>query len=376
MRYLAFLIILCFFISCQRKDKAHAGGDLLYSVDTVIINSKGRLLDLDLGILKSDLNDEENSIFLYNKFDHSIDEVNLDDLEVVNNYSFDAEGPDGTGEHIYDIYLLKNDLFFIKSNNESAVFDRNGDLLKKIDWVNSIDENGLMYGLIPNYEIAIGSNGFKVFGLTYDNYNRDVYFDVLSVQDNSVVRYDIDSVKSYHNFVLKIDDPENYIFLDPVVFSKFENDFIIVSHQFSNEIYLFNSEGEYVQTVNYDTKLTPKRVKDLNGISMGSFEQLQKEYQHFLEQVRFGPPVWDRVKKRYFRLSAIRIFRDRQAEDSLLPEIKEVKVYLSVFDADFNLISEAAIPELYGYGKYFAKDGKLWVFQNLSDELGFIVIDV
>jgi hypothetical protein len=27
------------------------------------------------------------------------------------------------------------------------------------------------------------------------------------------------------------------------------------------------------------------------------------------------------------------------------------------------------------FGKYFAKDGKLWVFQNFSDELGFIVVD-
>ena len=26
--------------------------------------------------------------------------------------------------------------------------------------------------------------------------------------------------------------------------------------------------------------------------------------------------------------------------------------------------------------KYFAKDGKLWVCQNFSDELGFVVIDI
>lgn len=69
-------------------------------MDTVIIDSKGRLLDLDHYILKSDLDDEESSIFLFNRFDHSIDEESLDDLEVVTNYSFEAEGSVG--------YLLGN----------------------------------------------------------------------------------------------------------------------------------------------------------------------------------------------------------------------------------------------------------------------------
>jgi len=77
------------------------------------------------------------------------------------------------------------------------------------------------------------------------------------------------------------------------------------------------------------------------------------------------------------RLSAIRIFEDRKSDDSMLPEIKQVKVYLSVFDAEFNLISESPIAELNTeFVKYFAKDGKLWVYQNFSDELGFIVIDI
>jgi len=376
MRYLTLLVIICISLSCQRKNNDQGSDDFLYSVDTVIIDPKGRLLDLTRYIEISDLNAEESSIFLYNKFDHSIDEVNLYNLEVTNNYRFDAEGPNGTGEHVNYLHVLMDDSFFIKSFGESAIFNKNGRLINRIDWENSIDSNGQLYGQIPRNEVAISSGNLKVFGLSYDNKNRDVFLDVFSIKENTVKRFDIDSEKSYHNFVLTIDDPQSDTFLDPLVHLKSENNFIIISHEFSNEIILFNSEGEYVKNVNYDNNLTPKRVKDLNGISMGSFEQLQKEYQHFLEQVRFGPPVWDRVKKRYLRLSVVTIFHERRPEDSFLPEIEEVNVYLSVFDADFNLISEAAIPELYGYGKYFAKDGKLWVFQNLSDELGFIVIDV
>ncbi|GGZ39010.1 hypothetical protein GCM10007049_35400 [Echinicola pacifica] len=375
MRFL-FLLILSISMSCQNRKGEVLYDDLSYLIDTVIINSKGRLLDLDLDILKSDLNEEKSSIFLYNKFDHSIDEINLDDLEVVSNYSFEAEGPNGTGEYIYDIYFLENASLFIKSSTGSSVFNINGELLEKIDWVNALGLDSLAYGQIPTYEVAIGSSDLKVFGLTYDQSNSSVYFDVLSVQDNSVARYDIDTEKSYHDFVLKIDDP--YSFLDPRVYNMSENDYIIVSHQFSSEIYLFNSAGKPVRTINYSPKLTSSRVRDFNFKSLSTYGQLQDEYQKLLEQVRFGPLVWDDVKKRYFRLSATRIFSNiRKEEDAFLPEIKETKVFLSVFDADFNLISELNVPELRSENvKYFAKDGKLWVFQNLLDELGFIVLDI
>ncbi|WP_157966159.1 hypothetical protein [Cognataquiflexum aquatile] len=57
--------------------------------------------------------------------------------------------------------------------------------------------------------------------------------------------------------------------------------------------------------------------------------------------------------------------------------MKQTTIFLSVFDSDFNLISEKEIKELTDNRfKYFAKDGRLWVAHNFSDELGFIVIDI
>ncbi|HSI74268.1 MAG TPA: hypothetical protein VK957_00165 [Lunatimonas sp.] len=87
-------------------------------------------------------------------------------------------------------------------------------------------------------------------------------------------------------------------------------------------------------------------------------------------------PVWDREKQRYLRISAKRVFSDIREEGAFLPEIKEVIVCLSVFDDEFNLMSETVIPELNtDFVKYFAKDGKLWVYENFSDELGFLVFE-
>jgi len=369
---LFFIISACITFSCYNRENFHQTENALYTADTVMIDTKGRLLDLSAYLFSSDIDDKEIFLYLYNKFDHSIDVIDLDELVVDKNYPFEAGGPDGTGAHINFVHLLEDSLIFIKSYGQSAVYYKQGGVHKKLDWSNANDTKDVTYEKIPRNEIAIGSSDLKVFGLNYDQLNRNVSLGVLSANDNTVERFDIDVEKSYHQFVLAM----NHSYLDPLVHLRSENDFILVSHQFSNEIFLFDATGKPVQTVHYEPKLTPKKARDLNGIKISTDDQLLKEYQTLLEQVRYGPPVWDKVKKRYMRLSAVRSFTDTHSNDSWLPDLKEIRVFISVFDADFNLISELQVPELTSeFVKYFAKDGKLWVYRNFEDELGFIVID-
>ncbi|MBT0812886.1 hypothetical protein KIH41_16485 [Litoribacter ruber] len=56
----------------------------------------------------------------------------------------------------------------------------------------------------------------------------------------------------------------------------------------------------------------------------------------------------------------------------------ESKIYLTVFDENFELIGETPIPELspVSLSKYFVKDGVLWVYINVEDEMGFVRITV
>lgn len=130
-----------------------------------------------------------------------------------------------------------------------------------------------------------------------------------------------------------------------------------------------------MKKVFYEPTLTPKSVKQVDKKGIVSVDILQNTYQGFLEQVKFSPPVWDQVNKRYLRLSAQRVYSDIKQENSFLPQTKETKVFLTVFDEDFNLISEGEVPEFNSESvKYFAKDGKLWYFTNVDDELGFIVL--
>ncbi|WP_232826710.1 DUF4221 family protein [Cognataquiflexum aquatile] len=375
MKYLKIFAILWISISCTKGKLENEYQSLNYSLDTVRINSNGKNLDLTRFLAISDLDNERNSIFSYNEFDHSVDELDLNTLSFAKKYSFEKEGPNGTGEYFYTFNVMKDCRFFIMSYEKSSIFDCNGSLKQGLDWINSKDLGGAIYGEIPRNQVFVESNELKVFGLGYDNIEKEVYLDMLSIEDDTFKRFNLNSKKSYADLILAIENTS--IFIDPEVYLKYENNTIIVSYEFSNEIVLFDPKEDFLKFIDYNPKKTPKIVKSMNGINIASREQMQKEFQSFLEQVKYYPPVWDSLNKQYLRLSSTRVFHEIDNDLALVPKTKEIKNYLSVFDAEFNLINELEIPDLsYTQGLYFAKNGSLWVFINLDDEMGFVRINL
>ena len=165
----------------------------------------------------------------------------------------------------------------------------------------------------------------------------------------------------------------------PRVFIGSQHDRIIVSHEFSNDFYVYSPETDLLQTVSYFPSLTPNMVTvAAEGDLINSIDDRILALESYLGQISFGQLVWDTQTRKYYRLSFSSKFNDKKREKRLLHETVSVKVFLSVFDEQFNFLSEFAIPELkiLSPSKYFAKDGKLWVYQNFSDELGFVRVGI
>ncbi|RZS95814.1 DUF4221 family protein [Cecembia calidifontis] len=378
MRNTMLLLLSTVLICCKQGPKDQISRVQNYNAETVTIDSKGKLLDLGYYLLISDVNLNGEILYLYNSYEHSIDEIDLRKLAFNKSYILEKEGPNGTGEFVNKLNLVDQNIFFLQSFGNSILMDKKGNLIQRVNWNFAIDSSGLPFENTPLIEIAVGTENIKVFGLSFDYSSRQVFLNVLDVGNNRVSQFDIEQENSYGNFVLAIDDPAAYTYLDPIVYIGEENELVIVSHQFSNELFLFDNKGNFIRKVNYQPKLTQKKAERHLLKPLSTHSELGKTYQSLLEQVIFGPPVWDNVNKRYLRLSAQRSFSDKKSKDnSLLPDIKEVKVFLSLFDQNFNLTSELLIEELTTeYVKYFIQGGKLWVFQNIDDELGFIVIDI
>jgi len=374
MKNYLYLIGSILLFSCNRSSIDPSFESIKYTIDTVLINSKNKTIDLSNKILISDLGIGASSLFIYNSFDHSIDEIILDSLVLGAKILLLKEGPNGTGDNVSNIKILKDGSWFIKSSTNSGIFDMFGKLKKKIDWENATDSIGKKINIIPKTAVMIEN---KLFGISYNQENKEIFLDVFDTLENSISRFNLDINNSYSGYVLEINDKNSYSFLDPMVHISIADSIVLISHEFSSDLILYNTILGTIETIEYFPKLTPNRAKDVLGIQINSSEMLGKEYQDFLEQIRFSSPVWDNRKQVFYRLSAIRRFSDIKKQDEFISEILMTNVYLTVFDLQFNIISELEIAELSSEtGKYFVKNGKLWIYQNFNDELGFIVIDV
>ena len=106
MKYFTFLIITGISLSCQRKNIELDNHGILYSVDTVSIDAKGQFMYLEYDLHQSDYCLQDGFLYNYNGFDHSIEKIDLDRLELVEKFPLQKEGPDGTGSHIFNWRLL------------------------------------------------------------------------------------------------------------------------------------------------------------------------------------------------------------------------------------------------------------------------------
>nr|MBI1231670.1 DUF4221 domain-containing protein [Cytophagales bacterium] len=290
--------------------------------------------------------------------------------------SLQKEGPDGTGSAVFNLTSKGNGNLFLASELGAAIFNIEGKLIKKFDFKKIPRAAGGITDV--EYVQQIVANPFfenLAFALVVNQLTNRMILKKLNTIDGIISSYEIDPEGNYKKYTLG-DLTTSYRW-DPKVFIGSQQDKIIVSHEYSNDFYVYSPESEDLQQVIYSSIHTPSTVTiTTEGDFDNSIDDRRKALQLYREQVSFGPLVWDPQNKRYYRLSSSSTFGEERQERKLLNETINVDVYLTVFDQEFNLISEMPLREFNNksFAKYFVKDGILWVFENKDDEMGFVRI--
>ena len=368
------MILIIFTLACGKKEGKSVEISFIYEVDTVLIDSKSNILYLERGLGISDYNPNEGILYNFNRFDHSIEKIDLNSLELVEKVFFEKEGPNGIPSYVGNIKIVNSESVFLADNSKSGLFGLDeGDLINKFDWKDAVSDKETHWGqtLIPTFDHLL-------FSLVKKRPDETISLKLLNTKFGLTSDFDVDPNNNYKSFTLKISDPANFTMLDPLIFVFAENEKVFVTHEFSNEIHVYHPDADSLQSIFYQSAITPSKVvtqeKDQN---LSHFNELQQSYQAYLEQAKFGVLVWDELNKRYYRLSSYMQFADTRKEGALLSDILKSNVVLSIFDEDLQLIREMLVPELVSERvKFFVKDGSLWVFKNIDDELGFVRISL
>ena len=147
---------------------------------------------------------------------------------------------------------------------------------------------------------------------------------------------------------------------------------VILSNQITGAMMWYDTGMDSLFMKSYRSQLTASdKVKEYK-LEHETEESFDAEYGRFHQEINFMPPFWDQKNQVFYRFS----YQEIPSESRNDEDVKS-KIFLTVFDKDLSQLGESLVPRLNKKpAKHFAKDGKIWIYENINDEMGFVVLTV
>ncbi|WP_339757980.1 DUF4221 family protein [Algoriphagus aquimarinus] len=374
-----FLVVISCASKEEKEEKMRTVSDQIrVSFDTVLVDSGDEFLYLHDQLRNSDLSSDKNFLFNFNLRDLTIEKIDLNQLKLEEIIKYEKEGPNGLGASFPSFKVLSDQNLLFWTYRFYKIFGQNGLLNRDLE----LDKIASEYFAGNEYYAAslfVGeSNPNRVLELIYhreSGKNFILDFDLASQTFKKIDLPELDKNLDYK--VELFSGGRSAGGYGGAVISFQINDKIIFSTNTFNEVQVFDLTTDSLYLKKWDTPLLgyrraylpPKSVEQ----SSGEFSEIVRKSD---EDISFMSLVWDEKNERYFRFSQKRQFAEEQTDyGRYIPTGADV--FLSVFDENLDLLAESQIPELTQPPNiHFAKDGNIWMFENVNDELAFVIMKI
>lgn len=373
MRYLVIVI----FISCTERSIERPWGyfeHMELSFDTIRIQTNHEILYLNNDLLGMDLSYDKKYLYNFNNYDHALEIINLDELRLERKIPFAKEGPNGTGEISSGIQVSGKDQIVIQGN----IFSVTGEKIKSFhpqDFSNALnlfnypiskpifhEENELLYVLIKQFN------------------NEKIFLGIFNLVNHEFTKQSLGAFMELENFTFNLMSGNNFVSTGPNIYMDKFGSKIILSNQVTSSILIYDiSQNSLFLKIPKTCLFNDKKVNSyILNHEVEAWEKYLLEYSKFHEEINFIAPFWDEKNQLFFRFS----YRELIGESIMVDKIKS-KTYLSAYDKDFNPLGEIELLKftdipidgtIRKFPKHFAKDGKIWIYENINDEMGFVVL--
>src|SRR5690554_2894624 len=124
MKKLNLIFVSCILFSCSQKATEVMVYDLVGVIDTVMVDAPGEILYLEDFVHA--LSPDKRYLYNFNKYDHTLEKVDLEELRLVEKLPFEKEGPNGTGNQIYNMNMVSENHIHMASFWTSGQFGLGG----------------------------------------------------------------------------------------------------------------------------------------------------------------------------------------------------------------------------------------------------------
>ncbi len=379
MRLLAGIAFLMIFQACsQNQEKAQTVSDQIrISLDTVLVDSGEEFLFLQDQLYSSSLSEDKNYLFNFNPQNFIVEKIDLNQLKLEKRIQFEKEGPNGLSLNYPRFSILPGNNFLFWTYHFYKIFDQNSLMIKDME----LDKISAEY--LGNTEYYPGTlfqdknNSNRLIAFIFHGESGSLLILDFDLKDQTFEKIELPELEKLNDFRVKLlyegTPAGDY---GPRVYTLNINGQIIISNTAFNEVQIFDLEKDSLYMKSWNTHLLADKKsyvppKEAERTS----DQLREIIKKTEEDLNYRSFFWDQKNERYFRFSEKKHFAEELTDFGT--SSTGADVFLSVFDMDLNLIAEAQIPELpHSIGVHFVKDGKIWMYENIDDELAFVIMDV
>ncbi|MDO6438907.1 DUF4221 family protein [Cyclobacterium sp. 1_MG-2023] len=378
-----YCITLFIFFACNHSKSTSVSDplpSLEISLDTVMIDPGDEILFLKLGLALSALSDNKNYLFNLDPRKNSIEQINLNTLSFEKKFIFEKEGPNGVDGYILGFSLINDEQLLFCTSQKISIFNWQAQKIKSTNIINlGKVSNQLEDGEWPFITVSISPEGNQFASLIFNYEEKTNALALINLDDETFRRLAVPTIEKAKKYEVTFKENGGGSGIVSTRYLKEGGGKILLGTSVSSEVYVLDKGSDTLRHLTFNSQLTPNEKKGTYPSEVGTLAELALFKRKIEEDINFKEPVWDEKKQVYYRLSYQLGFEDNfdQNENHVFPIPIGATVYLSVLDKNFNLIVEKKVPELSKNPSFhFAKDGKLWLFENIEDEMGFVRLDI
>ncbi len=368
-------IILAVLASCGTKESAEntqaTSIDFTYEIDTVVVDAGDEFLYLNWDLSISDVSSDKKYLYNLNPESLRMEIVDLDNLSLKETIQFEKEGPNGIGGNYYlGLQVLDNGNICLLGMEKINIIATSGLLLNSIDFVQK-DLKG--YELKDDEKISyrgVFTPDGKKYAAVLEN--KDFFkpargMVIIDMETDSINYIPLDLFARLKEFeiVLQMGNAPGIATGERAYFSFIEDNLIISSSAY-NEVYHYNIDTDSLAHYSFEASLTDNEKVPNYPNQVSSNKEWDDAEKAKKEQVSFNE---------FFKITEHNIFwRFSTKLDRMIGDSATYDIVLTIFDQNLTQLHEEKVDYSEMGSLTFFKDGSLYSYINLEDELGFVRI--
>jgi len=380
--HLNLYLLLLSFYSCDPSSSGTGKVEgLEVSIDTVLIATGEDFINLRSGIYFSGLSNDGTYLFNSGGTSPYLERINLETLTFEEKMDFDVDGPNAFGDYVYGVSSDVNNNLILTSHFSTSIFTSKKQKLKEYLLIGrNFEGDQLVKGEQFTSKIIPTKDYKTIFGLVQNYDTGEIFFAILNEETEVLRKIKLNGFEKAEDFTVRYQQgrgasvsPQNTEIV------RLGNKLVITNPVFS-KIAVYDLVEENLKYYPCLPTLTASGKVGTYTREVNSREEFNIRKLEIGKEVTFLPLMSDSTNNQYVRISIVGL---PKMNDKGLLEMNDHNVFISVLNDSFEVINEAEATD--GIGKLFStpipqkpffKDGKVWLYLNVHDELAFVRLDL